>query len=55
MNCIKTNTKQKREKMCELVFEKFQAPGFYMSKNGVLSAYGLFIYLINCLFIFLFE
>lgn len=34
-----TNTKQKREKMCELVFEKFQAPGFYMSKNGVLSAF----------------
>lgn len=34
-----TNTKQKREKMCELVFEKFQSPGFYMSKNGVLSAF----------------
>jgi actin-related protein len=33
-----TNTKQKREKICEIVFEKFQAPGFYLSKNGVLSA-----------------
>jgi len=34
-----TNTKLKREKMCELVFEKFGAPGFYMAKNGVLSAF----------------
>lgn len=33
-----TNTKQKREKLCELVFEKCQAPGFYISKNAVLSA-----------------
>lgn len=34
-----TNTKQKREKLCELIFEKFQSPGFYLSKNGVLSAF----------------
>ncbi len=36
-----TNTKIKREKLCELVFEKFQSPGFYLAKNGVLSAYNL--------------
>lgn len=34
-----TNTKQKREKLCELVFEKYQAPGFYLAKNAVLSAF----------------
>jgi actin-related protein len=34
-----TNTKQKREKLCEIIFEKFNAPGFYISPNGVLSAF----------------
>jgi len=34
-----TNNKHKREKLCEIVFEKFQAPGFYLAKNGVLSAF----------------
>lgn len=34
-----TNMKQKREKTCELFFEKFQAPGFFLSKNGVLSSF----------------
>lgn len=34
-----TNTKHKREKLCEIVFEKLDAPGFYLSRNGVLSAF----------------
>jgi actin-related protein len=33
-----TNTKQKREKLCEIMFEKYKAPGFYLSKNAVLSS-----------------
>lgn len=34
-----TNTKQKREKLCEIMFEKFQTPGFFLCKNGVLSSF----------------
>lgn len=34
-----TNTKHKREKLCEIVFEKLNAPGFYLARNGVLSAF----------------
>jgi actin-related protein len=32
-------SKADREKMCELMFEKFNAPGIFMSKAGVLSLY----------------
>lgn len=35
---IQSNTKDKREKLCELFFEKYNAPGFYLSKNAVLSS-----------------
>jgi len=35
---IQSNTKAKREKLCELFFEKYIAPGFYLSKNAVLSS-----------------
>jgi len=34
-----SNTKDKREKLCELFFEKYNAPGFYLSKNAVLSSF----------------
>lgn len=34
-----TNTKHKREKLCEMVFEKFDVPGFYLSRNSVVSAF----------------
>lgn len=34
-----TNTKHKREKLCEIVFEKLDSPGFYLARNGVLSAF----------------
>jgi len=34
-----TNTKHKRERLCEIFFEKFNVPGFYLARNGVLSAF----------------
>lgn len=33
------NSKAKREKMTELMFEKYNVPAFFMCKNAVLSAY----------------
>eukprot|EP01100_Stratorugosa_tubuloviscum_P015080 TRINITY_DN8463_c0_g1_i1.p1 TRINITY_DN8463_c0_g1~~TRINITY_DN8463_c0_g1_i1.p1 ORF type:complete len:418 (-),score=177.42 TRINITY_DN8463_c0_g1_i1:181-1434(-) len=33
------NTKQIRERTTEIFFEKFQVPGFFISKNSVLSAF----------------
>jgi actin-related protein len=33
--------KQNREKLCELAFEKFDVPGFYLGRSAVLSAYKL--------------
>jgi actin-related protein len=33
------DTKQNREKLCELAFEKFDIPGFYLGRSAVLSAY----------------
>jgi len=33
------NPKAKREKLCEIMFEKFDVPGFYLAKNAVLSAF----------------
>jgi actin-related protein len=32
------DTKQNREKLCELAFEKFGVPGFYLGRSAVLSA-----------------
>jgi len=32
------NPREVREKTCELFFEKYQVPGFYMVKDAVLSA-----------------
>ncbi|PVU97396.1 hypothetical protein BB561_000598 [Smittium simulii] len=34
------NTVEKREKLTELIFEKFNVPGFFLSKSAVLSAFG---------------
>ncbi|CAF4159798.1 unnamed protein product, partial [Rotaria magnacalcarata] len=33
------NQRFKREKLCEIMFEKFQIPAFYLSKNAVLSSF----------------
>ena len=33
------NTKQNREKLCELAFETFKLPGFYLGRSAVLSAF----------------
>jgi actin-related protein len=33
------DTKENREKLCELAFEKFDAPGFYLGRSAVLSAF----------------
>lgn len=36
--------KHKREKMAELMFEKFEVPAFYLAKTPVLSALALTVY-----------
>lgn len=33
------NPRGNREKLAELVFEKYQAPAFFLAKNAVLTAY----------------
>lgn len=33
------NTPEKREKMVELAFEKFDFPAFYLAKDAVMTAY----------------
>ena len=33
------DTKANREKLCEMAFEKFDVPGFYLGRSAVLSAY----------------
>jgi actin-like protein 6A len=33
------NTRSLREKMVELIFEKYQAPAIFLAKNPVLSSY----------------
>jgi len=33
------NTRAKREKLCEIMFEKYQVPAFFLCKNAVLSAF----------------
>lgn len=33
------NTSEKREKLCTLMFEKFDVPAFFLSKDAVLSAF----------------
>lgn len=33
------DTKENREKLCELAFEKFDVPGFYLGRSAVLSAF----------------
>lgn len=35
------NSKAKREKITELMFEKYNVPAFFLCKNAVLSAYPL--------------
>jgi len=40
------NTREHREKLIELAFEKYETPAFYLAKNPVLTAYvGLFSYI----------
>ena len=41
-NCIfpfQWNTRQKREKLTEIMFEKYNVPAFFLCKNAVLSAF----------------
>ncbi|OAJ42240.1 hypothetical protein, variant 1 [Batrachochytrium dendrobatidis JEL423] len=33
------NPREKREKLCELAFEKYNVPGFYLGRSAVLSAF----------------
>jgi len=33
------NLRNRREKLCEIMFEKFQIPAFYLTKNAVLSSF----------------
>ena len=33
------NKKDRREKLCEIMFEKYQVPAFFLVKNAVLSAF----------------
>ncbi|KAJ3314868.1 Actin-like 6A [Boothiomyces sp. JEL0838] len=33
------DTKENREKLCELAFEKFNVPGFYLGRSAVLSSF----------------
>ena len=33
------NTRAKREKLCEIMFEKYEIPAFFLCKNAVLSAF----------------
>ena len=33
------NTRAKREKLTEVMFEKYNIPAFFLCKNAVLSAY----------------
>ncbi|KAL2917326.1 Actin-related protein 4 [Polyrhizophydium stewartii] len=33
------NPREKREKLCELAFEKYQVPAFYLGRSAVLSAF----------------
>ena len=33
------NNKAKREKLCEIMFERYQAPAFFVCKNAVLSCF----------------
>ena len=33
------NSRAKREKLCEIMFEKYEVPAFFLCKNAVLSAF----------------
>jgi len=36
---LQWNVRAKREKLTEIMFEKYNIPAFYLCKNAVLSAY----------------
>ena len=38
------NSKGKREKLTEIMFEKYNIPAFFLCKNSVLSAYPFMAY-----------
>lgn len=37
--CLQWNTRAKREKLTELMFEHYNIPAFFLCKSAVLSAY----------------
>ena len=39
LSVVKWNIRAKREKLTELIFEKYNCPAFFLCKNAVLSAY----------------
>jgi len=38
-NALQWNTKAKREKLTELMFEKYNIPAFFLCKSAVLTAF----------------
>lgn len=53
---LQWNIRGKRERLTELMFEKYNIPAFFLCKNAVLSAYPLFTNLRPeqfCLFYFI--
>ncbi len=41
LSCLQWNTRAKREKLTELMFEHYNIPAFFLCKSAVLSAYPL--------------
>lgn len=37
--CFQWNVKDKRERLTEIMFEKYNVPGFYLAKNASLAAF----------------
>lgn len=42
--CLQWNTRAKREKLTELMFEHYNIPAFFLCKSAVLSAYPLILW-----------